>query len=177
MAEREKVKRILAGIVQRAPGGRLEGATRLFKAFYAAHLFYWRDSPGLLTKQAIVRMPRGPGIAGYAKLFKELETEGLLRIESQRKGPHEESVFVSVSEVSLDPAEEAAVVKGLAWVGDLNATAVSDLSHEASRTWRESGDGEPLAIYLDALSDLEVSEMQVRIDAAKAALDEHFSPH
>ena len=178
MADRSQVKRILAGIVQVADG-RLEGKTCLYKAFYAAHLYYWHDSIGLLTTHPIVRMPNGPGIAGETRIFRELVTDGLLRIESQRAGPLTESVFLTAPgapRIKLTPDEERAIKRGLAWVGDNNAKGASDKSHAWSRTWRESKDGEVLPIYLDALNELEVEERQERIDAAKALLDDCFSP-
>ena len=49
-------------LIRQSAGDRIEGKTRLFKAFYFAHLFYARSAVDYLTDWPIVRMPQGPGI-------------------------------------------------------------------------------------------------------------------
>jgi hypothetical protein len=73
--------------VLRNADGEWTGKTKLFKAFYFAHLYYAKDRPGLLTDWPIARMPHGPGIDNYQALFGALEAKGHLAIELVHQGP------------------------------------------------------------------------------------------
>jgi hypothetical protein len=170
MAQRSdvgEVKRILAAIVQVA-GGTLANKTNLFKAYYWAHLFYWQESNGLLTRRhRIVRMPNGPGVAGHDKLLRELVAEGFLEIQ-EKQG----YTFRTLSPVEVGADEERAIRQALAKVQGKTAIEVSDESHAFSRSWNSSGNGEGMNIYLDLLSDTEYEQQAQLLDEARREIDE-----
>src|SRR4051812_11085828 len=76
--------------ILRLADGEWSGKTRLFKAFYFAHLYYAMDRPEGLTNWPIARMPQGPGIDRSGKLFDELVHDGLLIVEHIHAGPFPE---------------------------------------------------------------------------------------
>ena len=61
MTERSKAKQVILEIIRQSKG-RLTGKTRLYMAFYVAHLLYAEQEAGYLTVWPIVKMPFGPGI-------------------------------------------------------------------------------------------------------------------
>ena len=78
--ESKKAKQIIKEIIRQA-GGRLDGKTRLYKAFYLAHLFYFERSPGLLSDWPIVKMPNGPGIDDGDILIDSMVAAGEIALE------------------------------------------------------------------------------------------------
>src|SRR5690554_5470024 len=92
--DHRNAKRIIRAIVKLA-GGRVEGRTRLYKAFYASHLFHWKSHGVYLTTHPIVHMPNGPGIDRGSGILEELEHEGFLKFSEQYNGPYTESVYES----------------------------------------------------------------------------------
>src|SRR4051794_835855 len=66
--------------ILRQADGEWTGKTKLFKAFYFAHLYYAAERPGALTHWPIARMPQGPGIDNSEGLFSELVRDGLLTV-------------------------------------------------------------------------------------------------
>ena len=75
MNPREKAKLLLCAIIQ-AAGGYFNGKTRLYKAFYFAHLFYFRDFKGVLSDHPVVRMPKGPAVDDGTSILAELQSGG-----------------------------------------------------------------------------------------------------
>ena len=76
-----------------ANGGMLRGKVRLNKAFYFAHLYFWRDAGGVLTDHPIVRLPHGPCIDDASELLTELATENRVSIQVGAAGPYQEFVY------------------------------------------------------------------------------------
>lgn len=170
---RDNVKRIITGIVQQA-GGVLPGKTRLFKAFYIAHLLYWRDHEGTLTTHPMIRMPQGPGIGSERRVFRELEKEGWLHVSKRRVGRHQEFVFETAREVQLSDAEADAISQALSGATNVTGKQLSDWSHEFSRAWKLCSNGEPLPIYMDLPSDVEMAEVEEHLDRSQAIVDDLF---
>lgn len=170
---REEAKRIILAIIALA-GGRFDCKTTLFKAFYVAHLFYWEDSPGVLTTHPIARMPLGHGIDDHEAILQELEQAGLLSVEITQNGPYRQNTFVTSVNVEVNEDERKAILKAVDWVKGKSASEVSEWSHQNSRTWQNGENGDLLAIYLDILSDKEYDEIQQRLDSARAVLDEFY---
>lgn len=75
---------MIAEIIRQA-GGKFTGKTRLYKAFYIAHLLYAEQEPGYLTVWPIVRMPYGPGIDCGDELIAELESGAGVKSWRRRK--------------------------------------------------------------------------------------------
>ncbi len=132
-------KRIVLGILQEN-GGTFHGQTRLYKAFYDAHLFYWRQHGKYLTDHAIVCMPNGPGIDDGREIIEQLVSGGFVRRTEQPVGPYAEDVYTlcSDAQLELNDEEKEAIVNAIQWVGDKTGTQISHESHERSVTWREA---------------------------------------
>lgn len=172
---REAAKLVIRDIVA-AAGGRLAGKTRLFKAFYAAHLYYWRGGNGVLTDYPIVRMPRGPGIDDGEELLLELEREGFLRIGSQPCGPFEETVYESVGQADFEPDDPRfrAAQDAAKWVRDKTAVELSAETHEFSRSWNESSDGDEMNIYLDLVPNSDLIRIRESVKRAEDLVNGAF---
>jgi hypothetical protein len=170
---REEAKRIITAIIALS-GGRLESKTTLFKIFYIAHLFYWRDSKGVLTTHPVARMPYGHGIDDHEALLNEMEREGLISTTISQDGPYKLNTFTTDRTADVSPDEERAICQALEWVRGKRACDISEMVHELSRTWQNGKDGEILDIYLDLLSDKEWLESEDRLESAKATLDEFY---
>lgn len=174
-SEREKAKQVICGIIL-ASHNRLVGKTKLFKAFYAAHLFYWRDNKGTLTNYPIVRMPHGPGIHEGDTLLKELENDGRIRTSRNLDGPYPEWVFETVKAVKFNPADPGfqAIEQAAKWIENKSAAELSQETHENSRSWNKSSEGEILNIYLDLLDESEYEKVQKGLEETEAALSGIF---
>ncbi len=150
----KQAQQIILGLIRQA-GGSLSSRTRLYKAFYIAHLYYFQNSPGLLSTWPVVRMPYGPGIESGDMLLEGLAAAGKIKISEQQNGPYVEECFTLVDpvQISLDEAASSAIAKAWAFVKDRTATELSDITHHFSRSWIRKRNGEPLNIYIDTLSE------------------------
>lgn len=162
----------------RAAGGTLHGKTRLFKAFYLAHLFFWQREGRFLTSHPIVRMPNGPGIDDAEILFSRLQGTGRLRTTSEKSGPYQERVFqlgpIEGDVTALDAEEVSAIREAVAFVDGKTAAELSALTHEASISWQEARDGEEMAVYMDTLSDEELARIRHASKETSATLEQVF---
>lgn len=165
--EKQRAKQVIYEIIRQA-GGEFHNKTNMYKAFWKAHLEYAKNNPGYLSLWPIVRMPKGPGIDKFDQLIGELVTDGLLEIDEVQNGDffgfffsttEKEPSFPQLSQPEMD-----AIRFGVEFVSNKSATLVSEESHEQSRSWRASKNGEELNIYLDLLSDEEYEE---KINKAK----------
>jgi uncharacterized phage-associated protein len=175
MLSPEKAKLILAAIIH-AAGGSFNGKTRLYKAFYVAHLLHFRDQQGVLSDHPIVRMPRGPAVQKGEVLLSELRQAGIIAINKRPVGPYQEDVFTLVKPLeglTLDEIES--IRKAVAMIGDMSAAELSEWTHEFSNTWEETPDGHEMNIYADLLSELECAEMKKRHDEAGKVVDAVFA--
>jgi hypothetical protein len=156
--DKELAKQIILEIIRQA-GGVLNSKTRLFKAFYHAHVKFAETQPGYLSAWPIVRMPNGPGIDQSGMLLDELTTEGKIEAKPILHGNYVGLQFRVISDErqsDLLPAGAIdAISYGIHQIKGKSAKQVSDESHAMSRAWRGSRDGEELNIYLDSLSDEE----------------------
>lgn len=176
---RDDAKRVVVEIV-RAAGRRMNGRVRLFKAFYAAHLFYWEKGLGTLTDHPIVHMPNGPGIDNGDAIIAELEEEGRLSVTERMVGPYKEDVFsltpTSVRSVStLDSNQAAAIRDAVAWVKGKTASQLSAETHALSRSWNATCDGAEMNVYLDALSEAEFERIRKNVNRAEERVRAAFA--
>ena len=174
----EQAKKVLTEIVH-AAGGRLSGTVRLYKAFYFAHLYYWRRKNALLTMHPIVRMPHGPGVHNGERLLQELVEEGELRVTAEPIGPYEQTVYEAARPFEVQPDDPCyqAIREAVDFVEGRTAAELSELTHEYSRSWRAAADGEELSIYLDVLDDREYETLRSRLERAQTLVDAAFAPH
>jgi hypothetical protein len=132
------------------------GRTKLYKAFWLAHVYYTKQNAGFLTQWPIVRMPNGPGIDRGFQLLSDLQTHGLIRLSSVSVGPFTEQKATLASNqtcTSLDGPAMDAIRDAVAFVQSQSASELSAFSHDYSRSWNTVGNGEELDIYSDLIPD------------------------
>lgn len=176
-AQRELAKEIILEIV-RASGGKLDGSTRLYKAFLIAHLFCYRDSSRLLSDWPIVHMPNGHGIDEGEMLLRELVAEGRLQTSTHWVGPFRETRFMVAkdgADHALGGDERRAIRKTARFVKGKSGKELSDLVHEHSRSYKQGKSGEELNIYIDILSDEEYDAQRRLVSEVSAAVDSAFA--
>src|SRR5580698_7436602 len=99
---RTDAQRVVVEIIRQA-GGTWDGKTKLFLAFYFAHLYYAGHEPGILTAWPIVRLPQGPGMDKSAMLLQGLVKSGYLLIERIQEGPYPESRYRLTDKARTEP--------------------------------------------------------------------------
>jgi hypothetical protein len=148
----------------RAADGAWSGKTRLFKAFYFAHLYYAAENPGLLTDWPIARLPEGPGIDDSASLFGKLVAQDYITIERTHEGPYPEFRYRLTDKAKLlNPPEKQAklaIEKAAEFARAKLASELSNLTHEHSRSWKKGANGDILDIYVDLIPDDEFEKEQ-----------------
>lgn len=171
MADREEAKRLILKIVAVA-GGQLEAMSRLNKAFYATHLFYWQEQGKLLSDYPVVKLPNGPGIDDFEALVAELEAENKLVVVLGEKGPYKQTTLVLKAAVEINPQdpEFVAIRKAIRWVKSHTTRQLSDITHEQPSYQGQPRIGYEQAIYLDAVSEEEYEGIR----AACARVDDAF---
>lgn len=144
-------------------GSKLNGKTRLHKAFYVSHLLYWRETQKPLTAYPIVHMPHGPGIDEGDDLIDELEFTERLRVERDNSGVYPDTTYVLTKAVEIHPADsprQRAITRAVKWALARYATDLSNETHENSRSWQITRDGQELDIYLDLMTDEEYNRLK-----------------
>jgi hypothetical protein len=153
--DRARAKQIILHILKEA-GGAL-GKTRLFKAFWLAHLFYAKNSRGYLSAWKIIRLPKGPGIDRGDELIIELKKAGEIELGHEPKGPYTETVCKLTSQpgdTALPPGATEAIKAACAIVmAHDRVSELSEWSHEYSRSWNVTPNGNELDIYSDLIPD------------------------
>jgi hypothetical protein len=152
--ERDRAKQIILEILRQS-GGSL-GKTKLFKAFWLAHLYFSKSNAGYLSAWKIVRLPHGPGIDKGDALILELKKSGEITISHEPKGPYLETVckIADSAKPSLSNEAVEAIVTACRVVGGHdNASQISEWSHEFSRSWGTTPNGCELDIYSDLIPD------------------------
>ena len=172
---RQLAKDIIVAILY-ASGGQLKGKTRLYKAFYFAHLFLFKDTGLLLSDWPIVRMPNGPGIDDGEAIIHELVGDGVIRTGNTGTGPYVETSFKlhGNPRLSLTGAQLVAIQKAAGYIKKKTASKLSELTHEYSRSWLDAKNGDELNIYLDVLSEDELAQGRQSIHKLKTIVDEVF---
>ena len=173
-ADKGQAKKVIAEILRQA-GGEL-GKTKLYKAFWLAHLFYCKSTRGYLTDWPIVRLPKGPGINNGDRLLAEMEQAGTVRVEHVPKGPFTEICckLIAASPDDLPEAAIAAIASAINELKDHTADSISALSHEQSRSWATTPNGHELDIYSDLIPDDVYAERQRELQSLKKAYESLF---
>lgn len=164
-------KEVFVEILRQADGW-IVGKTRLFKAFYLAHLYYFRQNSGLLTDWPIVHMPFGPGVEAGQELINELVASGAVRVRHESDGPFPEIEFrlAQPTPSGLAAAAQEAIRSAVRFVSDKSATELSNLLHERSRAWNSARPGEPLNIYTDMIPEEQFDSEQARLTEIREEL-------
>ena len=151
--------------ILRNADGEWTGKTKLFKAFYFAHLYYAGANPGILTNWPIACMPQGPGINNSVKLFTGLVDDGLMTTEMVHDGPYPEYRYRLTDKArnagSLPDAARDAIKTATLFCKDRSASELSQLTHERSRSWIQGNVGDILDIYIDLIPE---DEYQSRLE-------------
>ncbi len=149
-----RAKRIIWEILHQA-GGEL-GKTKLFKAFWLAHLYYSKIARGYLSDWPIVRMPNGPGIDQADHLLADLSADGFVVQAHVARGPFTEICCRTTDKALTDILPPEAVTAIKTAVDDVkkhSAGELSEWSHDFSRSWRNTPNGSELDIYSDLIPD------------------------
>lgn len=173
----DDAKRIIVAIIA-AASGEFVGQTRLYKAFYRAHVEYWRAQSRPMTRHRVVWMPHGPGIDQGESLIEELVEEGLISrstvCEPWSDKPSERYALLQERPIQVAPEELEAIHRAFEWLAKLTATQASKKSHIDSRAWNLANDanlrGHPLSYELDALSDEEYARLDKAYESTKDQL-------
>ena len=92
MLDMDRAKQVLVELI-RAAGGEWTGKTRLYKAYYLAHLYYAETEPDYLTNWPVVKMPYGPGIECGDELLNQLVLAGVLVRKHTAVGPYTATAY------------------------------------------------------------------------------------
>lgn len=172
---RTNAKQVILELIRNAKGAWV-GKTKLFKAFYFAHLYYVETQPGILTDWPIARMPEGPGIDQSDKLFGELVNEGFITIDIVHEGPYPEYRYSltekALAERPLPEDARRAVQQAADFALPLRGDELSQITHEHSRAWRNGQNGDILDIYIDIIPDDEYEKEHARLTCLDQALTE-----
>lgn len=174
---RTDAKRVILEIIRQADG-EFAGKTKLFKAFYFAHLEYYDKNPGILTDWPMARMPEGPGIHKSRELFDDLKKDGSMVVELVHDGFYPEYRYRLTDQAkSLPPPPSdvaSAIQRVVDFVRDKTGSELSDYTHEHSRSWKQAKDGEIIDIYVDLIPDDEYEQRQKSIGEAEAVYKATF---
>lgn len=174
--DRERAKSVIVEIIRRS-GGTLRNKTNLFKAFWKAHVAAAAHGRAL-SDYPIVRMPNGPGIHDFDRLFGELLTAGVVHSEMDYSGQYPAFVFTIaddsqfISDLSDEDVED--VNAGVRFVEGKTAGELSLWSHDHSRSWNLSRDGQELDIVLDAIPPEETAARAERRQTIRSIVQECF---
>jgi hypothetical protein len=171
---RASARDVILAILREADG-EWAGTTKLHKAFYFAHLYYANERPGSLTDWPIVRMPQGPGIDKGELLLAELVCDGSMTVEHFHEGPYPENRYRLTDKGrqagDLPGDAKCAIEKATVFCQDKTAAALSQITHERSRSWNQAKDGDVLDVHLDTIPDDEYERRQAEL----ARLDDVLS--
>jgi hypothetical protein len=160
--------------ILRTSDGEWVGKTRLFKAFYFAHLYFAKENPGILTSWPMARMPQGPGINNSDELFEQLESIGLVSLEKVHDGPYTEYRYRLTpkgnSQAAAPEAAKRAIEQSVNFCKDKTAAQLSAITHERSRSWNYGQNGDILDIYIDIIPDDEYQKRQKELARLNSAL-------
>ncbi|MBI3099479.1 MAG: hypothetical protein HYY93_14815 [Planctomycetes bacterium] len=163
--DRSRAEDIIVGLIAAAGSDGLKLKTRLFKAFYYAHLHYFRKTGDLLSAWPIVHMPKGAGIDEGTKIVRELIGSGRIRGVPARAGDYDTTHYFlgSVPKARVfDPQVQKSIRWAVAFVAGKSATDLSDLMHRTSESWKCSRNGGEMDWTIDTLSEPDLTEMQKR---------------
>jgi hypothetical protein len=164
MSELMTSEELVAAIIA-AAGGVLHGKTRLYKAFYAAHLAFWKRGNGYLTEETMVKMPHGPGIHGGNKLLAHLEQIGSIVIDQSDDFFYPEFKYRLVGTPPQVSREQlAAIEEAVKWIEGRSAAQLSQETHDKSISWNEASEGDALDIYVDLMDYDEYLSVQDRLE-------------
>lgn len=174
--DRERAKHIVLQILKQA-GGSL-GKTKLFKAFWLAHLFYAKNSAGYLSGWKVVRLPHGPGIDKGDELILQLKKSGAVTLDHEPKGPYTETICKLAEQGGLHnlPDEARKAIAAAVKVIKMHdsASQISEWSHEYSRSWNTTPNGSELDIYSDLIPDDLYYERKQKLDDLSEVYDDLF---
>lgn len=177
MKPRDEAKQLILQIVASAGPRGLRGRTRLYKALYLAHLYYFAEAGLPLTRWNLVNMPQGPGIDRGSELVQELRAAQLLKTEPASDGPYKTTVYhlgpkAERRKLVLDLRKRTrSIERAVAYVRARSAATLSEEVHEHSHSWQNTSPGEILDIVLDTMTDEEIAEWSETREKSSRALD------
>lgn len=162
----QAAKDLILKIISCAGPEGLIGRVRLFKAFYYSHLNYMRTTGHLLTRWPIIHMPYGPGIDNSELLTDELIDEksiDVTLIDGTKCYKLGNNVTLSLFNLKAEKAIDQAV----RYVISKTAKFLSDKTHETSRSWKKTTNGEIQSIAVDTVTDEQYQAIEKALEPDK----------
>jgi hypothetical protein len=122
-------------------------------------------------------MPNGPGIDRGDQLILELIHSGQIERIHQPKGPFTETkcrLAIQAPEGQLPEAAIQAIRAAVDDVSKRSAESISEWSHDFSRSWSDTPNGEELDIYTDLIPDDVYEERRQELLGLKKAYEDLF---
>jgi hypothetical protein len=170
------LQRVILEILRKSDG-EFSGKTRLYKACYFAHLYYFESAPGILSECDFARLPQGPGIHQGDAILDAYRDQGLLDYELFHEGPYAEYRYrlsdrgrESLGE--LPSKVDSAIQRAVDFVRDKTATQLSQFTHEYSKAWNEGNNGDVIEIHIDVIPDTEYYQRQKELAKEKPFYDQ-----
>ena len=167
--------------IVRKSEGEFVGKSRLHKALYFAHLFYFELAPGYLTDASFAHLPQGPGIHEGDRLLQELQNEGWLELETIHEGPYPDTRYRLTAkawrpERNLPPKANEAIQQAVDFVRDKSASELSEITHEYSKAWNQQPEpGGLLDIHLDVIPDEEYQRRRTELEKMEPVFNDVLS--
>jgi hypothetical protein len=172
----ERAKQIILQILNQDEDGALH-KSRIFKAFWLAHILYAKKNPGYLSGWKIIKLPNGPGIDRGEQLILELSNAGAIRVAHREKGVHTETICMLAKnppEHLLSKEAMAAIRSAYNIVKKESVSKISHWSHQYSRSWNLASMGSELDIYNDHIPDEVYEERKQTLREMKEAYNDLF---
>lgn len=183
IARHERAQAVLLAAVI-AAGGRWATKTTLWKAFWWAHVESMRTLGAELTDHQIVRLPHGPAPDNGDDLLEGLVRSGQLKQRTEKRDHHRVTLF-DVPDLAgakkwvatrLRRASVGVVAEAAKKFASMTADEASQFSHKFSHEWRHRGNGQPMDIYCDLLSESDLANAIIDSREDSEALAGVFGP-
>lgn len=172
-ADDRRAMAILRAILSESRGQQLHGKVRLFKNFYYAHVYHWRDAVEPLSSYPIIKLPRGPGIGDFGRLDAMMRESGVWQVSQEAIGPHIGWLYTLADGgqdlPELGPAARNSIRSAVRFTEDKTAAELSELTHEFCYDWPRVRLGELLDVSRDVY---EASEVDAMIEVGDQVLAE-----
>ena len=133
----QKFKELLLYLADRSGDDAGFGMTKLNKLLFFCDFKAFRSLGHSITGARYQKLPWGPAALEFLPLLEELVSEQRARVETHPRGDYEQRRTVSTgANTSVFTTEELALIDSiLDELRQLDATSVSNLSHEQSAGW------------------------------------------
>jgi hypothetical protein len=128
-----------------------------------------------LTGWAIVHLPEGPAIDRLDGLLGDLVQEKRLLVSYVPDGPYQKAVYRLGTAIPVELDDEGyeageALASATQYIAGKTAAELSQESHENSRAWQQTKDGEVMDLVLDVVTDDDLEAARAAREASDRGL-------